>query len=528
MIRSRYKSSLLVNIIFILVAFFVISFSISKIYAAGITITTNNESLSGDSSYKKVTNTGKFSIRAVSSNEKFKAYKVLDVYYNQSLDAIRYQFTTDFQAFLTSNNTYKNLTIDEYMKLDKGDATQELPNPNDTFFDTSNTVVSGGHLTSNDYAKLMSAYATYVLRNNVTGTSFGNSLSSSVGRFEISTLSIGSYMVLPATSDNVYGVMVDSIQLQNAATGWYIKNAQIEGKTVENNINLSYSYGSSSGSNISVALDSDIDITITMKLPTYPADATNSGNTIIEIPIRKTTPVNMTLTTTTGTFNNNIQENIVDSAGVMIGTATVDAQGGHLFPTGTITLDTSKLVGGSTITFNYTTSLLSTDTNLVLGNRGNDDRATITYPDPYSTNNHSISATGNLKTYGIQIKGTPGAKFDVKLDNTKISSILIGNDGLGEVKGVAYGDYTITQTIAPPGYLKLTESKTLRVGSGEEVPNKVGYYGITMLNTIPALLPFTGGVGTIIFTVSGVLITILAIVLVIVYKRRKKDVKMVG
>ena len=44
-------------------------------------------------------------------------------------------------------------------------------------------------------------------------------------------------------------------------------------------------------------------------------------------------------------------------------------------------------------------------------------------------------------TYGIQIKGTPGAKFDVKLDNTKISSILIGNDGLGEVKGVAYGDY---------------------------------------------------------------------------------------
>ena len=62
----------------------------------------------------------------------------------------------------------------------------------------------------------------------------------------------------------------------------------------------------------------------------------------------------------------------------------------------------------------------------------------------------------------------------------------------------------------------------------EEVPNKVGYYGITMLNTIPALLPFTGGVGTIIFTVSGVLITILAIVLVIVYKRRKKDVKMVG
>lgn len=527
--KTRKSLSLLMILLFVFT--FIMKYSMINVYADGIEITTNNDTLTGDASYKKVTNTGSFKINTKDAiNISMSAYKILDVYYSKTVDAIRYDFTSEFKNFLASNSTYKNLTVEDYFNLDNGDATQNVSDDTaDGFLDSTNTLVSGGYTTSNDYAKLISAYATYIRVNNIEGTSFGNTLSSSFGRFELTTLSVGSYLVLPSNTSFVYGVMVDSIQLQKDGDSWKIKNAQIEGKSSGNGLAISYTYEKSTGNDISVDVDKNVQVTVTVTLPTYPADATNKGgNTIISLPFRVDTGVSMNLTTTTGTFNGRVTENLTDSSNAAFGSAVGKTEGGGFYVTGDISLDTSKLVGGSTITFTYSTQLLS-DSSLVLGNSGNVDTVTMTYPNPYSTTDvHSLSTNGKLRTYGLQIKGTPGGKFDVKKDDTKIGSIVIGKDGTGEIAGIALGSYTVEQTFAPTGYIKLTEEKTVNVGTGDEVEGKPGYYGVTMLNTIPSLLPFTGGVGTVVFTIIGLVLTTLAVILVIVYKKRKKTAKMVG
>ena len=67
------------------------------------------------------------------------------------------------------------------------------------------------------------------------------------------------------------------------------------------------------------------------------------------------------------------------------------------------------------------------------------------------------------------------------------------------------------------------ESKTLKVGNGgTEVSGKDGYYNITMTNTVLAVLPYTGSTGTIIFTIAGVLLTLISIIILIIYKKKKQ------
>ena len=103
-------------------------------------------------------------------------------------------------------------------------------------------------------------------------------------------------------------------------------------------------------------------------------------------------------------------------------------------------------------------------------------------------------------TYALQITGTTGARFTVTKNGNSIGTVSIGSNGLGELKGIQAGTYTIEQTTAPPGYTKLPESKTLKVGNGgTEVSGKDGYYNI-----------------------AGVLLTLISIIILIIYKKKKQ------
>ena len=63
-------------------------------------ITTNDQSGTSDPNSKFVTDTGLLSVTGVQSGDQFRAYKILDTYYNASTNIITYEFTTDFKAFL--------------------------------------------------------------------------------------------------------------------------------------------------------------------------------------------------------------------------------------------------------------------------------------------------------------------------------------------------------------------------------------------------------------------------------------------
>ena len=56
---------------------------------------------------------------------------------------------------------------------------------------------------------------------------------------------------------------------------------------------------------------------------------------------------------------------------------------------------------------------------------------------------------------------------------------------------------------------------------GTQVSGKNGYYNITLKNTVPAVLPYTGSFGTIILTIIGTIFIVTSIVFLILYRKRK-------
>lgn len=553
MSKKIIKKMVILAFVFLMVTFVnVLDIKAINKTATSVDVTTSDEVINGDSSYKKVTNTGWFRVATYDSKDRLKAYKILDTFYNADLNAIRYQFTTDFQTFLNSNNTYKNLTVDEYLNLEQDTESYSYDYGADyalsdffisgpvgsrgeyqTAVGANNGYGSGTSIVEGSYGftKLMSAYATYVKSNNVDGTSFGESLSTTYGRFEIESLAVGSYMVLPEEASHVYGVMVDSVQLVYSYDNkWAVKSGQIAAKMSASNMTLEYIYGTKNDNILSVDADKDIQVKIQIIVPKYPGDATNSnGITNIKVPLREEGAVNMKLTTKTGTYDSAIQSEMQDSSGTTFGTSSIKRlEDGSLIAD--INLNTNQLVGSihsneqaeEKIELTYTTKLLSNDKNLILGNRGNTDVATVSFPDPYDTTKSiDYTAQGKLMTYGIQVTGTPGAEFDVIQDGKTKEVIYIGEDGKGEVRGYAKGDYVLEQSKAPAGYIKLEGTNTIQVGTGIEVEGKEGYYGITLINRIPSLLPFTGGNGIIQMTFLGVIIITISVVAFIKFKKKK-------
>lgn len=82
--------------------------------------------------------------------------------------------------------------------------------------------------------------------------------------------------------------------------------------------------------------------------------------------------------------------------------------------------------------------------------------------------------------------------------------------------GLDYGTYYIVETKAPEGYNLLTEPITVEIdGSSHLEENKV-----TVINTKFAL-PETGGIGTAVFTVTGIGIMSMAVVLLLLSRKRR-------
>lgn len=90
-------------------------------------------------------------------------------------------------------------------------------------------------------------------------------------------------------------------------------------------------------------------------------------------------------------------------------------------------------------------------------------------------------------------------------------------DGSFEVKGLAYGEYQLIETKAPEGYAKLTSPQDFTV-SGTSYSDTT----IIDIENNKVTIPQTGGMGTIIFVVAGLLI--MGTALVVMKKRNSMDI----
>ena len=121
----------------------------------------------------------------------------------------------------------------------------------------------------------------------------------------------------------------------------------------------------------------------------------------------------------------------------------------------------------------------------------------------------------------VYLKDDPAPKVLVTffdnpdLTGDKVDTASSDENGNIVIYGLAYGTYYLVETKAPAGYNLLTEPVELTIDAVSHTVEKT----VTVLNTSGAVLPETGGMGTTLFTLVGLILTLGAGVLMITRKR---------
>lgn len=101
---------------------------------------------------------------------------------------------------------------------------------------------------------------------------------------------------------------------------------------------------------------------------------------------------------------------------------------------------------------------------------------------------------------GVEAKMVQVSFYDnAELKGDKVTSATSGDDGKIAIYGLPYGSYYLVETEAPAGYNLLAEPKEITIDATSHTEGNM----IIVENMRGALLPATGGVGTMVYTVSG-------------------------
>lgn len=224
---------------------------------------------------------------------------------------------------------------------------------------------------------------------------------------------------------------------------------------------------------------------------------------------------------------------------------------------------------GKKITVTYTATL---NKDAVVGGAGNTNSATIQYSNNPSTNGTGESEPSKVRvfTYGFTVDKYTGKNYDdtatrlagaeftlAHKGGTAISFVKVADsatqnavyrvakadeagatttittpaNGKVEFRGLENGEYTLTETEAPAGYNKLASAIGVKVNgqnngtdttnatvtitynndNGNDYNQTASNGVIPVQNKSGAILPGTGGMGTIAFTVIGVLVIALGV-----------------
>lgn len=467
---------------------------------------------------------GTITVTGVDSNDTFKAYKLLDAFYNEQSNEIRYDFTTEFNTFLQQSNNHNGLTVDDYFAKTSGSSTGK------PYADSTLDI-------------LVSEYTTYIRNNNINGINMTTS-----GTSASVTVPSGAYLVLPDETMNVYAVMVGNVVYEVQDGNWVLKNSNIVAKKTDilsinfittlepewlreniKNINDAYGlvYNSQAVKEKSFKLGEEYTNIVAADVR-YPANVINEKFKI-EIEIDEGISVNEEEMFLLEEYNGNwltVEDSKIYSGNEVVGTC--------LLVDNKIIVEYDKFNAyyhdyykGKWIYIFYRSSL---NENAVVGGDGNKTQAMFTYAnDPYDMNSqHTISIEPTtVYTYGLKInnygdedktKKLNGSVFDIYSDSdltTKIGSVNI-EDGTATFIGLAEGTYYLKQIKSASGYKLLADTLEF------EVSKTLDYTTMDIVNTENGFLPSTGGIGTIIYTLIGLLVIGISSVFVIKYKKQLK------
>lgn len=464
---------------------------------------------------------------------KVDAWQMFDV--AKTGDTYTYTVANDWKAF------FKN-TEDGYPGIAEGDDFDAKAADYVRKFDENN---EGNKTATTNFAKKAAKWAkdhTIVTTQQVTATPSGSNYTAT-----FSGLDFGYYLVKPYASGETDGstrgtdAMLVNVVDENATIT--LKNTY---PTVDKKVGNYKGNGAQVGDKVTFTLTSKVPDTSEFDHYTFKLlDTLSQGltfNNDAQITINGITlAVNTDYTVTQPSTENN-------------NTVTFDLSS-YIKPTS----GTSAASAGDTITVTYTATLNEKAETSTTGN-GNTNSAKVQYTNGPSAEDLGTSTPSETHTYtfGFDLKkvdgdnqALAGAKFSLyKKGSTeaiqfvktaegtyrvatnadageKVTEVETPENGIIKFTGLDDGEYTLKETQAPTDYnkaadteIKITaEYNTDGMLDTWTVTNKGNDGFVTIVNRKGTLLPSTGGMGTIVFTVAGAAVVIAGVAWTIARRR---------
>ena len=432
----------------------------------------------------------------------FALYKLIDITYNSTNNTVAYSWTSAASAFIAANSTYTGLTVAQFQAKD-------------TAAETDKTYVK----------TFLGKFAAYVKTQGTAASA--TTTATSGGTANINSLGMGEYVILATgngASANVYQIMTVSFKPD---TGFNVNTTDTATlKVAEPNITKTVS-----DADKQVAYGDVITYTVTFTIPTYPEGSQNTTMSVGDV-----LPTGITYKAVTS---------IKSDTNAAITPSSVAPTAGTSTPSWSFSYDSIKAYQSVTITYTATVG-----TTIAIGT-ANTNTVTLTYnADPYGNTPSTDTASASVYSYGIEIYKTSDDATSQKLGGAKFAvykghgtDSLVGyittDTGYGYLAGLDVGEYTLKEVVAPTGYILdstlqyVTITDSLTTGTLGEVDASAatstgytkGYVTTHLTNTQGTFtLPSTGGMGTWVFTIAGLVVMAIAVAgLIGVSKKRKEN-----
>ena len=463
------------------------------------------------------TSTASITINNAVENDVLKAYKVVDITYDEASNHVSYAWNSAFADYFAGTTSY-----------------------NDTAY-----TVEGFATLTDDSAELKNVLAglpKYIADNNIDAAKTATVGEGGTATF--ANLAMGEYFIRPSSTTSVYQLMLQKIEpkVEEDSEGnphYVIEDVTFTAKKEEVTI-------TKTADKTSVTKNEKVAYTVAVDIPTYSAEATDKTIYVSDL-----LPDGLTIDTA--------------SINVKIDGADVNPTAYNLDTTATkdytfkLSVSTQQYTnswtnqGGNKLVITYTATLNNDNTTEV--NVIETNTATFDYSFyPYVENSHKQKTDKvDVTTFAIKIdKYVAGshatkladAKFDLyrtatdaeiaagvtetiphtTINGIKLESDVVTNDsGVAtfekyEANGTKY-DYYLVETQAPHGYNILAEAVKVNFTDAEATN---GVYTVEVPNSSGITLPITGDEGIVIFTVIGIAFMGGAVILFVLFHKKAK------
>ena len=459
--------------------------------------------------------TASITVEQAVPNDELSAYKVIDITYDAATNTLAYAWNSDFADYFAGSTSFNAtaITVENFAKL--ADDSQELKD-------------------------LLANLPQYIAARNIAPVKTETVAADGTATF--ADLAMGEYFIRPTSSTSVYQLMFQKLEPTVDGGVYVIDDNTFTAKKTEVTV-------TKTADKTSVTKNEKVTYTVSVDIPTYSDNATDKTFSVSDLMPDGLTldPASITLTV----------DGVTVPASAYDITTTATAEYTYKITVSNDQYDAYWAAnGGKKLVISYKATLNDDDTTEVNTVETNTVKFDYSFY-PFVTDSHNHKeASVDVTTFEIKIdkyaKGDSNHKladahFDlyrtatrdeidagkaVKIPHTDIDGILLEADKVTDVNGVAEFkkyeanadkyDYYLVETKAPSGYNLLTEAIKVNF-TDAEVEATAGIYTVEVENSDGFTLPQTGGIGTAIFTAVGIAIMGVAVVMLIVTKKKKSN-----